>query len=296
VRTKITQAAKWIWIAILLAGVVFYLSKNWDSLGDLLRGVSAPRLVLSSLCLTAAKLILVELSRLSVDVTGSSIGYRRMFYINSMSQLAKYLPGGVWHFVGRAGFYHQDGLALKTTTRAMVTENLWLVSSAFVVGAGFCASYYVGASGALVVGMILILHVAILFLANAPSYRTWRVLLKTMVVQWTAWFLIGLAFWLIIPELDSVKGAALAIGGFCISWAIGYLAIFAPGGVGVREGVLVGILSATLTGDRSLVLAAMNRLVWILAELALGAAARLWATPESPAQPAFVTPPEGQGE
>ena len=47
-----------------------------------------------------------------------------MFAISALSQLAEYLPGSIWHFVGRAGFYHAGRLPLRAVTRAMVIENL----------------------------------------------------------------------------------------------------------------------------------------------------------------------------
>jgi hypothetical protein len=48
--------------------------------------------------------------------------------------LGKYLPGGLWHLAGKFGFLKLKGISTKKTTQVMVIENLWLLSSAGVVG------------------------------------------------------------------------------------------------------------------------------------------------------------------
>jgi hypothetical protein len=48
--------------------------------------------------------------------------------------LGKYLPGGIWHFAGKFGIYKVMGISTKATTQAIIYENIWLLSSATIVG------------------------------------------------------------------------------------------------------------------------------------------------------------------
>lgn len=270
---KLIRLAKWLWLALIFAGVIVYIVRHSGDLTAQIQSVSPLRLLLACMCLVAAKLFLVELSRRSVRLAGYPVSFARMFYINSLSQLAKYLPGGIWHFVGRAGYYHHDGVPLKRTSQAMVIENIWLVSSALIVGTGYWALYRLsGVQLGLVVGGMLAIQVAILYLTGERQLRPISV---NLACQWAAWTLMGAALWLTIPPAEGKSLITLALGAFAISWAIGYLTIFAPSGLGVREAILVAMLSVALNPEISLFYATLSRLIWVSVELALGLVAKL---------------------
>ncbi len=276
-RKTLLNMAKWAWLILVLGGVAAYVARNFGSMVIYLRAVSAVRLALSGLCLVAGKLLLVELSRRSVQMVRPKPGYRRMFHINSISQLAKYLPGGIWHFVGRAGFYAADGLSARDIAQAMVIENVWLVGSAFLAGAAFLLPVFVtGRAGVAVIAGIGVIWLALLYLSTRP-YRLgagWRFILSTSALQAAVWFLLGLSLWVMITPLSGLRILPLAVGAFGASWAAGYVAVFAPSGIGIREAAMVAILGAVLPAQAGVVYATLNRLVWVLTELLLGLAAK----------------------
>ncbi len=286
---RLIRVAKWLWLILVAGAVARYLWTHWDEIGPQLRAISPARLALAVACLLASKLLLVVVSQRSVALAGHHIGYRRMFAINALSQLAKYLPGGIWHFVGRAGFYHADGLPLRAMTRAMVVENLWLVLSAFLAGLiGVLAYYLPGArAGIAAVGLIAVWW-ALLWLIRLRfgGGRSWRAGLGGLAFQATIWALLGASLWSILPGLSGWRSAALAIGAFGLSWVVGYLAVFAPGGIGVRETVMTALLVPLLAAPEALVYAAVHRFIWVAAELALGILGRTVIAPPLPAPPA----------
>jgi uncharacterized membrane protein YbhN (UPF0104 family) len=292
VTARLIRVAKWLWLVLVAGAVARYLWAHWDEIGPQLRAISPARLGLAVACLFAAKLLLVVVSQRSVALAGHRIGYRRMFAINALSQLAKYLPGGIWHFVGRAGFYHADGLALRAVTRAMVVENLWLVLSAFLVGLIAALAYHLpGArAGIAAVGLIAVWW-ALLWLIHLRfgGVRSWPAGLGGLALQAAIWALVGASLWIILPGLSGWRSAALAIGAFCLSWVVGYLAVFAPGGIGVRETVMTALLVPLLAAPEALVYAAVHRFIWVAAELALGILARTVSAPPLPAPPANTT-------
>jgi uncharacterized membrane protein YbhN (UPF0104 family) len=73
----------------------------------------------------------------------------------------------------------------------------------------------------------------------------------------------------------AVPGHDLAfyVGAFAIAWLAGLVAVYAPGGLGVREAVLVALLSSRIGAANALVLAATSRLIFILADVVLAGAA-----------------------
>lgn len=282
---------KWLWLVLVLGAVARYLWAHWDEVGPQLRTIALPRLGLALMLLIASKLLLVILSQRSVALAGHTVPYRRMFTINALSQLAKYLPGGIWHFVGRAGYYHTDGLPLRAVTQAMIVENLWLVFSAFMAGVSSLLLYYAGGWRlAVALAGLIAVWWAVLWLIclRFSGERNWRGSLGTLGFQALIWGLVGASLWVVLPSLDGWRSGSLAIGAFCISWVIGYVALFAPGGIGVREAAMTALLAPALSAQDALLYAAIHRFLWVAAELTLGIIAR---TPLAAPPPPVRTQP-----
>ena len=87
------------------------------------------------------------------------------------------------------------------------------------------------------------------------------------------WLLLGASFWLCASGLVTVPADDLALymGAFTVAWLAGLLAIYAPGGLGVREAVLVALLHGRIGAADALVVAAAPRLVLVLADVLLAA-------------------------
>ena len=91
-----------------------------------------------------------------------------------------------------------------------------------------------------------------------------------------AWLVIGVSFWLTARSLVTIPVHELPfyIGAFGAAWVAGLVAIYAPGGLGVREGLLVVLLRGRIgTADAALV-AALSRIV--LTSVDVGLAGLSW--------------------
>ena len=64
-------------------------------------------------------------------------------------------------------------------------------------------------------------------------------------------------------------------GAFVLAWLLGFLSFLTPGGIGVREGVLVFLLKPYIASDLALVVAVVSRLVWTVFEMG-GVLLGLW--------------------
>jgi uncharacterized membrane protein YbhN (UPF0104 family) len=87
------------------------------------------------------------------------------------------------------------------------------------------------------------------------------------VVSWIAH---GTAFWLLARGLG-LPGSlpiATALGVFSLGYVLGLLALFAPGGVGVREVVLIGLLTPALGAGGAVALTVASRILLTLTEVA----------------------------
>jgi glycosyltransferase 2 family protein len=84
-----------------------------------------------------------------------------------------------------------------------------------------------------------------------------------------AWVGYGLAFWLLARGLLPSAGLdpALGIAVFTASYLAGFLALFAPGGIGVREGLFILMLQGPLGIAAATALALASRVLLTITEL-----------------------------
>ena len=94
--------------------------------------------------------------------------------------------------------------------------------------------------------------------------------LTGLAIAMAGWLLFGLAFWLLGAALAPLSGAELGLFIFTLASSIilGLAVLFVPGGLGVRESIMVFLLtSAGLPSALTVVAAALLRLAVLLAEL-----------------------------
>lgn len=161
---------------------------------------------------------------------------RQLAAIIGRTQIAKYLPGNVGHHLTRSALAVEHGIPLRTVLRTMTLEA--------VLSAGTAVGLAVVASPLL-----------------RPSWR------RAVLAYAVNFILLGSAlaamtFTLADPPLTTLP---LAIGAFALSWVGGYLVPGAPAGLGVREGILVALLSPSV--DRALPIVLGFRLATTLGDL-----------------------------
>jgi uncharacterized membrane protein YbhN (UPF0104 family) len=188
---------------------------------------------------------------------------RRWAGIFFQAQLGKYIPGSVWQYAGRAAAARAYGIPVRP-----VAVSLPIEFAASAIAAGAMGAFLLGWWGAAVV-----LVVAVLLVAPArPALARKREVMTTMratLLYLPVWLLLGGSFWLCARGLVAVRAEDLALymGAFAVAWLAGLLAVYAPGGLGVREAVLVALLSSRIGAADALVVAAASRLILILVDI-----------------------------
>jgi uncharacterized membrane protein YbhN (UPF0104 family) len=87
-------------------------------------------------------------------------------------------------------------------------------------------------------------------------------LLGTLITL-LSWVAYGIAFWMLANGIFRITDltAFQATGVFAAGYIVGLLALFAPGGVGVRELVHVALLAPVVGGGGALALSVASRLL-----------------------------------
>ena len=93
------------------------------------------------------------------------------------------------------------------------------------------------------------------------------VLLGTYFVGWLFYGLSGMLLSYAILEPSSISWFTLVVA-FVASWVVGYISLLTPGGLGIREAVLVSLLTPEVQISHAITLAIIARLSWTLIEMA----------------------------
>lgn len=212
------------------------------------------------------------------------------------TMLARYVPGNIWHIVGRLTLAGRLGVGRGQVLASATVEQLLTLLGALAVF-GLCLPLWRGGAGdaawllLIVPAGLAALHPralgALLGLAAARLGRpelAWRYRYAEMLGALAGYALAnlaaGLALVAVLAGLGAAAPAAPAIGAAALAWAIGYLSFLTPSGLGVREAALAALLAQHIPLPAAVVGGLVHRLALTLGELlAAGAALALRPTP-----------------
>jgi len=219
---------------------------------------------------------------------GGKLSLKEAARIWFVSNLGRYVPGKVWQIATMAVMAQRRGVSPVTATGASLVVNLANIASGFIVvlatgAAVFQAFSVAGPRTGILVAVILGVGLLLLPLAFRivapllarvtrdrivlpviPAQAIWLAALGTAA----AWVVYGIAFQLFSRALvhDEAGGTALYVAAFTGSYLVGYLAVFAPGGIVVRELMLAtSLTSLGLMSAPEATLVAIASRLWLTA-------------------------------
>ena len=244
---------------------------------------------LSSLLLLAAFTYTAALWGVMVrEMGGYEVGLVASLRVFFTANLARYVPGKLWQIAGLAYLARREGVPPGTATGAAVLGQAFALAGAILVGAGVLMGSDLGVrfGGGWVAGVLVVLLVTATFPAVFKgALALWFRVARAEVpggfrpdqvfgVRWlglhaVGWVLQGLAFWMLARGLGMDLPGFQGVVAYSAGYALGYVAIFAPAGIGVREGFLIVFLGPILGGAAAAVLAVVARLWSTAVELIL---------------------------
>ncbi len=262
------------WSEIRAQGIAWQLDWAW---------------IAASLLLTwAMYLLLVWGWRALIVAWGQQLPYRTGVRIWLLASLGKYVPGKVWALVGMGVLAQRAGVNGGVAVGSSVVMQLLALATGGAVAVGFLgatvlddvlpggatAAYALAAlclAGSLVVISPAAMHWIGARTGQPGSVRAIRPvqLLIAGTPNLIAWLGYGLALvWLLRGTLGGVElDWFRATGAFTASYLAGYLFLLTPGGLGVREGILVLLLQDSIGPGNAVALAATSRLALTVNEL-----------------------------
>lgn len=213
--------------------------------------------------------------------TGSNfkLDYKRALLIHVSYLPAKYLPGGIWHSVARSHDYFNLGIDAKTVGTYFLHENILVAAVTLSLG-GLIVGFgsYSPPLETIVQLLMLVGIVSIVlwfFALNKFSIQTsfklnasqYVLSIFSMIIYWLIAAVSFLVFLQIFPDLEITCSKLYTAGIYIFSWGVGFIALFAPQGLGVSEYVASELLCSNLETTSLIVLLAMFRIIILIADL-----------------------------
>lgn len=273
-----------LWILV----VVFLSKAALDSYADyesLQVGVEWSMLTLSFLVLMVRSLLTPVKWDYMLRLDGPSLGYLEISRIFYISQLSSYIPGGLWQYLDFFYRASESGKAIETVTDSIIYIHgtniaagltyavlaFGLYSQAYLIPAVLFASVML--AGTLYSpAVIRVLKNPLKSLGLSVGGRTprKRELSVLFALAFGIWIIKGVVLYTLVLALYPAGGLFLPISAaMAVAWAAGFLVLFMPGGLGVREGVMVFLLSSVVPLPIAIAASVISRVFSLLAEVVM---------------------------
>lgn len=298
--TPTAKRVLWRITQVILIGVIFYflgkqLVDNWGKVAAYRWQVNYPLLTLATVLCVFTFFIMSSVWRLIILSLGKHIGNTKAFKISYIANLGRYIPGKIWQMFGMIMLAKKEGITEEEAVTSFGLTQLFAVPSGLLCGVVFLAlspggfndyakTPYMSAglkivgAAILLVSLLTVLYpqrmeallnrIFVLFKRKAIRLEINKSLAAAIYGGYfLGWSLYGLSFWVFVKGV-TVQAAPLfpVIGLFVIAYQIGYLAIFAPGGIGPREAVMTLLLAPFFGPAVAAALALASRLWLIIVE------------------------------
>lgn len=272
----------WLAWAALPPGDTLDAVRSWTALGG---AAVAYLLVLLLLPVIWAGLLRAQLPRREASFEGPALA--DLYAAYSRSWLARYIPGRVWTYGGRALLAAQAGVPLAPVARSMVQEILFSYGMLTVLGAGFLLWAEAGAAAglaALAAGTAALAGGLRLLGRTAGASRLGRLLparLRSLgdggpdrphpifwpIAAYAGHGALNLVFFVLAALAFVPLGPSdilLVAGAWGLAMTLGWLAFLAPGGLGARDGVALLFLAPLMDAPTAALIVAAARLLSVV--------------------------------
>lgn len=263
--------------ALVALAFAYFLNQLWthhERIPTIEWTASSVAAIVLSLLGTLATIVLIAVMwLLLLRDQGVQLSFRQALRIVAVTQLGKYLPGNIGHFAGRAVLAQRIGVPVGKTLATIAIETVWTlsISTAFAFAA---VVYFSDAGMASLVAQLRSWHLAlagmVLLFAPLIGIRTLNVWLPGISrklgkgelikpprlgtaaavagLMMLCYFILGAVLKIQTEMLfGSSSGSWLQLTLlFTAAWVVGYILPGAPGGLGVREAMMLTLLDPVL--------------------------------------------------
>ena len=275
---------------IILLACFYYLYKNASDLKNSLytNNWNGWYLLLAALSAYACNLLGVLSWQWILSGLGHPISRTEAAIAQLSPVLTKYLPGSMWPYLGRTYLTTKLGVPVKTVGVGLLFEFIEIIVSGIIFSLLVAPVEIIRLLPGWTSQSLLRLFGVCLILLNfwiisewkkshnrkmtgaddSTQIRLWP-LTWAFVIYIVAWIVFGISLWSAARSISilPIQALPLTASAYAIAYLIGLLILVAPNGLGIREGVLVLLLGAVLTGSQAVLVSILSRLMILVGDL-----------------------------
>ena len=225
-------------------------------------------------------------------LSGAKLNIYLIASIYLKANIAKYLPGNVFHFAGRHYLVRKEGVSNKALLLSNGMEIFFLIMiSLLIIVVGFFTKlikipeivkekiniYYFLIIGIVFLSMIIIY---VIIKKNKKQTINWMFLfekkniltyLKISFIYFIIFIIIGCIlnciFFILLNFSINLNDILFVICVFSLAWVLGYIVPGAPGGLGIRETIIIIMLGYRFTESGALLGSVLLRFITITGDV-----------------------------
>ncbi|KAE8126925.1 lysylphosphatidylglycerol synthase domain-containing protein [Bifidobacterium tibiigranuli] len=225
-------------------------------------------------------------------ITDTKISFRQTCPVYLKSNLMKYIPGNIFQYVGRNEFAARYDVSHIKIASATIVDVALNVLSGFIISLLFFRSYIFDvvahnrfvAIGAVICAAGLLALLVVIYakrqwvkgVASRYSYllsgRSIVTILECLAYYLCVLFAGGVLFALVVywllGEPFQLSSSLILVSAYTLAWLVGFITPGAPAGIGIKEAVMIGAVSATVASPAAITLAmVVTRIIMTIADV-----------------------------
>ncbi|GFN45661.1 hypothetical protein [Candidatus Regiella insecticola] len=273
ISLNLRSVLRWFGSGLALIGIAFITWRLYEHGGDLdLSPITSANwmLLIALTVLYGVDNLLLALSWWHVLLQlGGQVTRYWSIKTYSVSQLAKYVPGNIFHFAGRQAM----GMAADVPGRLLINSTCWelgLVATAGTLNGWLVLPLLVPAFSSLISLMLFLstgwLIAYLIRRIIGPQVAT-AFIYQTLFLAISGGIFVSVFAMITNSSALQIQTCLLIGSAYIVAWLVGIVTPGAPAGVGIREFILLWLLKGMVTDADLLITVLLGRLVTVVGDL-----------------------------
>ena len=273
-------------VLVVLFYIIHAISSNWIELKNSMKQVSVSWIILQAFAVLSYFALLPVLWGRVIHTGETSAPLNAIIISGYLPSLGKYVPGKIWSVASRIVLLNRYSQVprIQAVTATYLQYIFELAGAApYVLGYALLGIMPLISVGKTAPAVILSVIVAIFpgaawRFVSAILLRMGRKINSNLmgpmftpgvyllfIFQWAIYGFSGIALCRAFGHFDSLTAAGIGCA-FIASWLIGFISLLTPGGIGVREGAMVLMLTPLIGNGTAVLVSVIARLMWTIGD------------------------------